>query len=159
MSFDFHQRDALGRIQREDFTDARYFRANARAMPVLVHVMSATGVLDAAAAAPALPRRDMSRQLDDWLRATEAQRAFRAPSQSRVPLAKFRTNEAWVVTPSECEAIAASLEGALHGAEERLRERPLSPEGRKRAEAKLAFLREWIGFQKKCSRAGGYEVW
>lgn len=156
----------------EKLHDERYFRLNIWGMGNLRSLMSP--VLDCDkdhSEWPDAPEGDEHFDGDDqplteagraYEAASDAVRRERSPDPAKVPVFKFGSNDAWVVTPDECRIMIAHaqklIDNLRHGSwVEFLRAVP--EEDRDAAQRNwLGILREFVTFAQRGAAEGGFDV-
>jgi hypothetical protein len=135
MGFDLFRHDNRTAAR---FDDDVYFRATARAWPLIVQSLAAVGILDQAIPTPPPEAPDRL--------------ATRSPVPGMVPEWKFLDNAGWHVVPEECIAIADALEAVVRATRSALAD--LDDDER----ARLDFVERFARFSRTAAPHGGYAV-
>jgi len=153
---------------QKDGSNEGYFRANIWGMGELRHLMNRAGILDTTTAPPPWPEDGKDEELDDderyekWKKDTIPVRGYRSPDPGMVPIMKFGSNDAWIVTPEEARIIADGLEEYLQVAKtvpQYPKDLKHGPKEEPIDDDTMAFFKEFVAYNRKCADLGiAYEV-
>lgn len=148
--------------------DAEYYRFNMWAMGRVCQVLSALGVLDEEVDFPKWPERPgdehfdedgtpLTEEAEDYLREIEDIRAMH-PRNGKVPYYKFYTNDGWIVTPEECEALSKAILGAGKEKIKSILERYVDTDGAESLDEFAESIVEFGRYCERCASLGGFSV-
>lgn len=149
--------------------EAEYYRFNIWSMARVREVLCVLGVLDEEFPFPEWPEspgeehfdedgNPLTDEAEDYLRELDDLRAMHA-GNGKVPYYKFCSNDGWIVTPEECEALSKAILSAGKEKIKSILERYVEPDARDSLDEFAEYI---VGFGKYCERCaslGGFAVY
>lgn len=152
----------------KDHSDEGYFRANIWYMQFLRKLMIDVGILDTVTPEPVWPRPGKpwdeltKEEQEEYEEQANVIRASRSPFVNQIPIWKFGSNDAWLITPHESGLIAdvlgAKIKETLEGVEDKLKMGRflVNKDAKTKLEemiGDLKFAQSWCDYCAKCRDA------
>lgn len=139
--------------------EAEYYRFNIWSMARVREVLCVLGVLDEEFPFPELPESyPLTDEAEDYLRELDDLRAMHA-GNGKVPYYKFCSNDGWIVTPEECEALSKAILSAGKEKIKSILERYVEPDARDSLDEFAEYIVEFGKYCERCASLGGFAVY